>query len=278
MRKAAATVALMTLCGCGGGGGSTPAAPTKTPTSVAVGPTTAGLIKVGDDQAYTATVHWSDGTDTVETAAWSSDNSGVATVDGTGKAHGVNSGEATLIAATTGHGTGTLKIRVVPNYQGTWTGDYTIRGCSATGAFDPNDWCGRDGFAVNSIFPIKLAITQNADKISGTVTLGQVVTSLDVSSSLAIDGGANASGQGTFTDSGGTVVTVTINPMSLRASGPSMTGSFTQKWTAAGFGGGATISSELNSVPRTASIMIEEFGAPPRFSSMGDLLRLLRQK
>jgi len=278
MRKAAVALALSTLYACGGGGGGSSPTPVKTPTAVTVGPSSAGVIKIGDEQAYTATVNWSDGSQTVESASWSSDNSGVATVDATGKAHGVNSGEATLIATTTGHGTGTLKIRVVPNYQGTWTGDYTIRGCTANGSFDPSDWCSRDAFGVNEIFPIRLAITQSADKISGTVSLGQIATTLDASSSIAIDGSANVSAQGTISDPDNGSFTITVNPMSLRASGPTMTGSFTQKWTGPAFAGGATISSDLNSVPRTASVMIEDFAMPRQFSSLRDMLRAVRQK
>ncbi len=166
---------------------------------------------------------------------------------------------------------------MVPNYQGTWTGDYTVRGCSANGAFDPADWCGRDGFAPNNIFPIKLALTQNAEKVTGTITLGQIVTNLDATTSVAIDGGLNGSAQGKFNDSNGIQVTVTINPLNFRANGPSMNGSFTQQWTALGYGGGANMSSDLNAVPRTASVMIEGFSGPPRFSSLRDLLRALRQ-
>lgn len=181
----------------------------KTPNSVTVGPSTAGTLKIGDDQTYTATVNWSDGSQSVETATWSSDNTAVATVDGTGKAHGVNSGEATLIAkTTTSNAQGTLKIRVVPNYQGTWTGDSTVRNCIATGAFDPADWCGRDGFAPGTILPITLAFTQSAGTITGTITLG----------------------------------------------------------------------SDLNAVPRTASLMGDDFAPPVRLSSPFDILRLMRQK
>ena len=222
-------------------------------------------------------MNWSDGSQTVETASWSSDNSTVATVDGTGKAHGVNSGEATLIATTTGHGTGTLKIRVVPNYQGTWTGDYTVRGCSVTGVFQDADFCGPDLFRPGTILPIVLAITQNGDKISGTLTLGQLAHAIDSTSSVAIDGGAEFSALGTFTDSGDTVV-ITLNPVNLRANGPTMTGTFTQNWTSPGTAGSATITCELNSVPRTATLMGPDFAIPQRFSSLRDLVRAIRQR
>jgi hypothetical protein len=234
------------------------------------------LIKVGDDQVYTATVNWSDGSQTTETATWTSDNSSVATIDGTGKAHGVNSGEASLVAATT-HGTGVLKIRVVPNYQGTWTGDYTVRGCTANGSFSGGGWCDRGGFAVNSIFPIKLALTQNADKVTGTINIGQIATTVDATTSVAIDGGLNGSAQGTDSENGFSF-TITINPLNFRANGPSMSGSFTQKWTATGYSGGATISSDLNAVPRTASVMVDEFRVPPRLSSLSDLLRAVQAR
>jgi hypothetical protein len=266
----------MSLYACGGGGGGTPTGPTKTPSNVTVGPSSAALIKVGDEQVYTATVNWSDGSQTTEPASWSSDNTGVATIDGTGKGHGVGSGEASLVAATS-HGTGVLKIRVVPNYQGTWTGDYTVRSCTAAGAFSQSDWCGPDVFAPGTLFPIVMAFTQNADKISGTMTLGTITIMLDASSSIAVDGGANMSGQGTYTDSDNIKVTVTVNPINFRANGPTMTGSFTQIVNAAGYVGSVTFASDLNSVPRTASLM--GIAPPPvRLLKLLDLPRAMHQK
>jgi hypothetical protein len=279
MRLAAVSVAILTLCACGGGGApTTPTPPPKTPVSVAVGPLAANVIHIGDDQAYTATVHWSDGTDSAETASWSSDNSSVATIDSGGKAHGAGSGEATLIATTQQHGTGTLKIRVVPNYQGTWTGDYTVRGCNATGAFPPSDWCSRDAFQPGNILPIILAFTQNTDKVSGTITFGQVPTNVDATSSIAIDGALNLTAQGTFTGSDSSQTLLTINPASFRANGPNMTGSFTLTFTANGYPGSAAIASDLNSVPRTSTLTGVNFAIPPRFSSVLDLMRGFRQK
>jgi hypothetical protein len=224
-----------------------------------VGPSTAGLIKVGDDQVYTATVNWSDGSQTTETASWTSDNSNVATIDGTGKAHGISGGEASLVG-TTSHGAGVLKIRVVPNYQGTWTGDYTVRNCTATGAFSPSDWCGRDAFAPGTILPIIMAFTQNADKITGTITLGSVATTLDVSSSIGVDGGANMSAQGTYADSNSIPVTVT------------------QMISAAGYSGSTIFGSDLDSVPRTASLMGFDVTRPVRLSTPFDIVRAIRQK
>ncbi len=277
MKKAAVAVALMTLSACGGGGGGgTPTGPTKTPGNVVIGPSTAGMIKIGDEQTYTATVNWSDGSQTTETATWTSDNSSVATIDGTGKAHGVGSGEASLVGSTS-HGTGVLKIRVVPNYQGTWTGDYTIRGCSATGAYDPREWCaGNDGFTTGAILPIVMAFTQSADKVTGTLKLGSVTTNVDATTSIGIDGGLHLTSQGTFTGDDGSSNTITVNPASFRANGPSMVGSFTWTWTSPGYSGSAVISSDLNSVPRTASLM--GFEAMPRhFSNTLDLMRATRK-
>ena len=250
--------------------------PVKTPTTVTVGPSSASLIKIGDEQPTSDRElerREPDGGDGIR----SSDNSTVATVDATGKAHAVNSGEATLIATTTGHGTGTLKIRVVPNYQGTWTGDYTVRGCTATGDFTPSDWCGPDLFRPGSILPIKVAFTQNADKLSGTITLGSIVTTLDAASSIAIDGGAHLSAQGPFT--GDSInFTLTLNPVNFRANGPSMSGSFTQTWTAAGYAGSTAVSSDLNSVPRTSTLMGFDAGMPPRLLTLADIARAIRQK
>ena len=74
-------------------------------------------------------------------AVWSIDNMDVATIDESGEGRGVGSGEATVTAQAEGL-TGTVKVRVVPSYEGTWEGDYVVRTCRGSGTFDAGSWCG----------------------------------------------------------------------------------------------------------------------------------------
>ena len=128
MRQVVAIVGLVVLAGCGGGGSSAP--PSPVPQSLAVNPAATSLIKIAEEQVYTASVRYTTGSESTVSATWQSDNQNVASVDGSGKAIGLASGEATLIAHAEGL-TGTLKIRVVPDYVGTWGGEYVVRACRA---------------------------------------------------------------------------------------------------------------------------------------------------
>lgn len=279
MKRALVTVALAVLCGCGGSGGgnNTGIGPTPTPVSLTITPAATTLLKIGDDQVYTATVRWSDGHNSTETATWTSDNASVATIDGTGKAHAVGSGEVTLVAHAQNLQSN-LKIRVVPNYQGTWNGDYTVRSCTATGAFTPSDWCGSDGFTIGEINPITIAITQSGDALSGTISLGAITTTLDASSSIRVDGFTTITAQGTYPTSGVTVI-VTLNPVNLRADGPNIIGSFTVAFTVAGVPGSASFTADLNTMTRSSALTAT--ATMPTRVGTGDLrevIRLMRQR
>jgi hypothetical protein len=167
--------------------------------SLTVNPAATNLIKIAQEQTYTASVRYNTGTESTMTATWQSDNQNVASIDGSGKAVGLDSGEATLIARAEGL-TGTLKIRVVPDYVGAWSGEYAVRGCKRSGGFD-SGWCS-DLFKPGTILPIELALTQDRDRLDGTIRLGQLDHTLDANSVIRVDGGAaiSASGTKTFED------------------------------------------------------------------------------
>jgi Bacterial Ig-like domain (group 2) len=274
MRQIAAIGGLVLLSGCGGGGGS-PTPPSRVPQSLTVNPAATNLIKIAQEQTYTASTHYSTGADSTVSATWQSDNQNVASIDGTGKATGLDSGEATLIAKAEGL-TGTLKIRVVPDYQGTWNGEYVIRACRASGGFDPKDFCSADGFKAGQRLPITFALTQDRDRLSGSVFIGTLEHTLDASSAIRVDGGAALSGAGSATVEDVKVDT-TINPVAIRASGPSLTGSFTLTLGVSGVAGSAAFDAHLGAVTRTAataSLRATSF----HFSSLRDLIEAARRE
>jgi hypothetical protein len=269
MRQLGAMVGLVVLCGCGGGGGS-PTPPSKTPQAITVNPIGTTLIKIAQEQPYTASIRYSDGTEATVTATWQSDNQNVATIDGTGKAVGLNSGEATLIARADGL-TGTLKIRVVPDYQGTWDGQYLIRSCRASGSFDPKDWCSADGFKAGQRLPIVFAMLQERERLSGSILIGSLEHLLDSSSAIRIDGGAALSGKGSY-EAEDLTVNTNINPSSVRAQGPTLTGTFTMTFTLAGYSGSASFDADLSSVTRSSVTAVPLAAPGGPFSSVRELM------
>src|SRR5438094_3931891 len=89
------------LAGCGGGSNSGSATPPSTATlgSLQVTPASTSLAP-GAGQQFTATGHYSDGTskDLTSSAQWSSSDSNVASVSGTGMATAVTFGVVTVTA------------------------------------------------------------------------------------------------------------------------------------------------------------------------------------
>lgn len=121
------------LAGCGDDGGS-PTAPSATTTSVTIAIPAGGTIFIGREVQFEARETLSNGQTRVATSAvWGSDAPGVAIVSANGLVRGVSAGEASIFADTPARGA--LRIRVYPNFGGTWRGNEVIAGCEATGAF-----------------------------------------------------------------------------------------------------------------------------------------------
>ena len=107
-----------------------------------------------------------DGSDGV---AWSIDSAGVATIDQRGRVTPVGSGNA-VVTAKYGDKTGTNRIRVLPDYAGTWSGEFVVTSC--TGGHDFRE-CSRimnpiDGGA-RGHYPLALTLSQDRDQVTGTL-------------------------------------------------------------------------------------------------------------
>ncbi len=191
---------------CGDDGG--PAAPTATVTSITV--TGANLVHIGATEAYTASATLSNGSSQVPTCVWGGDTLSVATVDqGTGRVTGVASGEITIWCDAQGT-RGTKRLRVLPNYQGTWLGSYAIESCEQTGDFARVNFC-RD-FTRDRVLPTSANLTQQNDSVSGVFNLGQI-QGQQASGPIALDGTLRLSvvhvGTSTFTITSNWVVNST---------------------------------------------------------------------
>lgn len=196
-RTAVVALFLTGLAACGGGGGGSPTNPTPvTPTTPT--PTTASVaIAAGTDMiviqgtaALTASATMSDGSSKPGvSAAWTSDATSVATVDSSGKVTGIGSGQAT-ITATYDNLKATRTIRVVPDYQGRWTGEYRVLTCEDSGDFRDDEWC--KGSLAKGTIRVSMTLTQSRDTVTGSWThdimSGTTQGSIETAGTLVMNG------------------------------------------------------------------------------------------
>jgi hypothetical protein len=120
----------------------------------------------------TSPLDYVDGSDGV---AWTVEPAGVAAVDRHGNVTPLAIGTAT-VKATYNDKSGTNNIRVLPDYSGSWSGQFRITGC--TGGNDFRE-CGRmmngagagsgTGFGETPFYPFLVTLTQFRDQVTGTV-------------------------------------------------------------------------------------------------------------
>jgi hypothetical protein len=242
--------------------------PSRTATAVSVGPEASNLLRIGTEQVYTATVRWSDGAVTTESASWRSDAPVVATVDNTGRARGLDTGEATLVAGFQGI-EGVLRIRVLPNYAGAWSGAAVVRTCRETGDWSGTDVC-RELQAFGQL-ATTLVVAQDRDRLSGTLTLDDIEAAI-ADGTIRNDGTASLTARLVDSDDGITL-TVAFEPVELRARGDSMSGTLTMTATATGITGDFKADFELSHMVRSGAGLQLHSGAP-----LGSLRAIIGRK
>ena len=239
------------LASCGGGGGSTNgegAGPSPTPRSLTITPGTASM-RVNQTETYTGTLSLGNGTTQAVQPAWQSDNLTVLAFE-SNVARGRANGTATIIGTAQGL-TATRLIRVYPDYQGVWAGDYVLRRCAESGAFVGSEFCDREnGFQAGDVLPIEFDLRQQDQAVNGSMALGQIEGTVTGS----IDGNGRLTGTGslTFTADEGTLA-FALDPISVDLQGDRMTGRFTVTVTSPGVVGQGLLETELNTVVRVAS-------------------------
>jgi hypothetical protein len=185
--KVCTMILLMAAAGCGGGDSPAPT-PTPLPTGITITAST-DLMKLRGTEPLGLSATFDNGTTSTVQGTWSSDNSAVASVDGSGRVTGASSGEAT-IAATYQTFRATHRLRVVPDFHGRWSGDHRLTGCTADGDFQRGNFCGE--FTIGDLFLLNMALTQNRDAVTGTSDFGDppsaVQGSIRTSGHLALAG------------------------------------------------------------------------------------------
>lgn len=128
--------------------------------------------------------------DDTDHVAWTSEPKTVASIDRQGRVTAVSPGEA-VVSAAVGEKVGSARIRVLPDYSGTWIGEYRIFACS--GAADPRT-CPRSMFSESTgqpiLHPFSLTLVQTDDRVSGTgfSTSIQLTGIVRVSGALVLEG------------------------------------------------------------------------------------------
>jgi hypothetical protein len=242
-RMGLACAGVLALAACGGEGrASNTAGPSsvRAAQGLTVAPASTNLLKIGPEQAYTALVRWTDGTETTEAATWRSDAAAVASVDGAGRARALDTGEATLVARAQNI-EGTLRIRVVPDYSGSWDGSAVIGACRETGAWAGSGSC--------SALPpgnpeVRISSAQDRDRVTGTLTFDGLPAPLG-DTVIGADGGLSATARTSFTEDGVTL-SVVFDPIRVRAAADRLTGDLTMSIGIPGFDGAVALDMRLD--------------------------------
>ena len=269
--------ALVVLAACGGGeGGPGPGpGPTRLPASLAISPAT-DLVKLRASETLTAVATMTNGTTETVTATWSSDNAGVASVDASGRVTGAGSGQAAISAVYSGL-TAVRPLRVLPDYQGRWSGDHSVANCVADGDWLSAGFC-QEMLNQGPLFSLGLVLTQNRDAVTGTIDVGGDTPG-------AIEGPIRMNGDlavgGTFVATvDGVSLEVTVSDWETRTSdNQRMTGRFRMTFRAAGLAGSGSADAELRVFNKTgAAIDVPGGDARPRRSLLPAIRKVLRSR
>jgi hypothetical protein len=218
------------------------------------------LLKINQAQTFTATATMSNGSTAVVPATWRSDNPAVATVDANGRVTGIGAGETAISAESSGVRATPRSIRVVPDYQGRWSGDWRVASCTADGDWTRTDVC-RDA-PVNSQFPFVLALTQDRDTAGGNVQLDDLAG--PVQGSIRVSGQLSITGTVSFVEEGIVFEWTVADWETLTTDNQRMTGRFTISFRTSGLQGSVRLNGELRAVSKTAGTLLPPTGAESR--------------
>jgi len=121
-------------------------------------------LKVGETQTLNAVIV--PGQRSVA-PSWSTDAADVVTIQPDGVVHGARLGSSTIHAVYQAL-SASLALRVVPDYSGSWSGQYHVTGCVRAAGNGPDN-CKFDLAAGGSVLPFAFTLGQNGDAPTGTL-------------------------------------------------------------------------------------------------------------
>jgi hypothetical protein len=214
------------------------------------------LLKINQSETLTLTATMSDGSTRTVAGTWRSENPAVATVDSGGRVTGTGSGETVISAESNGLRAPPRTVRVLPDYQGRWSGDWRLAGCTTDGDWVRSDIC-RD-VPVGVLLPFALALTQDRDAAAGSVTLDDVAG--PVQGAIRAGGQLGLAGAFTVTDEGITIEVTVIDWDTTTTDNQRMTGRFVLVFRAAPLQGSVRFDGELRIVAKSAATPLSAAG------------------
>lgn len=234
------------LAACDGDNG-TSVGPDRVTTGVSV--TVASPIRMGATTQAAGIATFANQQTQPVTTGWLSDATGVATVSDAGLVTGVANGRATIYVISGGV-QGQQVIRVVPDYQGSWSGGLRVTSCTQTG-----DWASEDidfcqEFPVGSTWQYSLSLAQSGESMTATLSEGSPLAFPAAPAPIGGDGSSSFSSTFVETSVGLSIeVTGLIN--SLRVG--ELTGTINEIWRAPGVSGEGRLAQEIVGTTRTST-------------------------
>ena len=252
----------LTFVACGGDS-SSPSGPSSNGVQ-SISVTATSPLKVGETAQASGVATISGGRTEAVTTGWRSDTASVATVTDGGLITGLANGN-TVISVSSGGRTGQQTIRVVPDYEGQWTGNYRVTTCAESGAFADQAFC---AFVLNTSAPIRFSVSQSGLSTSTGFALGQLgfpaaVAPIDAAGLLTIP-------DAVFAES----VTITARWTVQQATAGALTGTVHQRWELPNRTGEGVLDGEIISVSRAAAAPVGlSRSSPPPPTLAGAMLR-----
>ena len=229
---------------CGGESSSPSAAPS--PTTASVNVTVDTPIRMGATAQAAGTAALSNGQSQALTSGWQSDSPNVATVTPAGLVTGVANGPATIFVISGGR-QGQQSIRVVPDYQGTWSGRTVVTSCAQTGTFATVNFCTE--FPSGSSDPFSLSLAQTGLSMTARLSYGPALTGVPTATSVLADGTSSFST--TVVNQSGVIIKadVAINSPNVGT----LTGTINEVWTVPGISGEGRLTQNIVAATRTST-------------------------
>ena len=238
-----AVALLAAACGGESGGGPTSA----TPTTASIAVTLNNPLKVGETGQAVGTAALSSGQMQPVTAGWRSDAPAVATATDAGLVTGASNGRATIFVVSGGR-QGQQVVRIVPDYQGQWSGLLRVTSCTQSGAWASINFC--DGFSVGSSDPFGLNLTQAGESVTARANYGTSFVFSSVTAPIDGEGAAAFSTTAVGPSSG---ITIDGAWRIGSASRGVLSGTVTEVWRLGGVSGEARLVQDIVGASRSGT-------------------------
>lgn len=239
-------VLLASVAACGS---DTPGAGPLQPTTTAITVTVQSPLRMGQTAQATATETLSDGQTRPITSGFSTDAAAVAIVTNSGLVTGIANGRAT-IAVVAGVRQGQQVLRVVPDYQGRWSGGLRVTSCAETGIFADVDFC--DDSPIGTTYHHALSLSQSGEQMTAVVDYGPPYVFPAIAAPIREDGTSAFAPSMSATDSGITLTVDAAYAISSTRLGE-LTGTVNEVWRIPGFTGEGRLAQDIVATTRSST-------------------------